>query len=179
MLGGAWDQERMDDLKTALPPSVHPQTRVLILGSLPGEQSLRMQEYYAHPSNAFWWLAGELLGEPMIGLPYIKRLDSLRSHRVGLWDVIASGRRNGSLDAAIRNAAPRDILSFAKALPALRAIAFNGATAARLGRRQLVGSEDRWNLIDLPSSSATNAGVPRSVKLAKWKAISPFLIPLF
>lgn len=167
----------MDDLKTALPPSVHPKTRVLILGSLPGERSLNVQEYYAHPSNAFWWLAGELLGEPMVGLPYLKRLDLLRSHRVGLWDVVASGRRSASLDAAIRDAVPRDILAFAEALPALRAIAFNGATAARIGRRLLVGSEDRWNLIDLPSSSATNAGVTRSVKLAKWQAISPFLRP--
>ena len=165
----------MDDLKTALPPSVHPKTRVLILGSLPGERSLTMQEYYAHPSNAFWWLVSELLAEPMVGFPYSKRLDLLRSHRVGLWDVIASGRRSGSLDAAIRNAVPRDILAFAEALPELRAIAFNGATAARVGRRQLVGSEHRWNLIDLPSSSAANAGVPRSVKLAEWRALSPFL----
>ena len=165
----------MDDLKTALPPSVHPETRVLILGSLPGERSLNMQEYYAHPSNAFWWLVGELLGEALVVLPYSNRLNVLQSYGVGLWDVIASARRNGSLDAAIRNPVPRDILAFAEALPELRAIAFNGATAARVGRRQLVGSEHRWNLIDLPSSSAANAGVPRSVKLAEWRALTPFL----
>ena len=165
----------MDNLKTALPPSVHPETRVLILGSLPGDRSLSMQEYYAHPSNTFWWLVGEVLGEALVVLPYSKRLDVLQSYGVGLWDVIASGRRTGSLDAAIRNAVPRNIVAFAGALPELRAIVFNGATAARVGRRQLVGSEDRWHLIDLPSSSAANAGVPRSVKLAEWRVITPFV----
>ncbi|RYD76596.1 MAG: DNA-deoxyinosine glycosylase [Verrucomicrobiaceae bacterium] len=166
----------MDEFKTGLPPSVHPQTRVLILGSLPGERSLSMQEYYAHPSNAFWWLAGELLEEELVGLPYTKRLELLGTHHVGLWDVIASGRRSGSLDVAIRDAVPRNILAFSEALPELRAIAFNGTTASRLGRRQLAGSEDRWNLIDLPSSSAANAGVTRSAKLAQWRAISPYLL---
>lgn len=151
-------------------------TRVLILGSLPGERSLAAQEYYAHRTNAFWWLMGGVLGEGgLADQPYVKRLHSLRDHRVGLWDVIARADRRGSLDAAIRHATERDLASFATGLPALRAIAFNGGEAARRGRRQLADHAARWTLIDLPSSSAAYAAMPRTAKLATWNCIRDFL----
>ncbi|WP_404479919.1 DNA-deoxyinosine glycosylase [Novosphingobium sp. BL-52-GroH] len=164
-------------LKTALPASVDGETRVLLLGSLPGERSLMAGEYYAHPSNAFWWLMGEVLGEA--GLPrlaYAERLACLRVHRVGLWDVIASARRQGSLDGAIRDATHRDLVAFAGRLPHLRAIGFNGGAAAQRGRRQLASlAGGGIALVDLPSSSAAHAGMTREGKLAAWRAIEPYL----
>lgn len=161
-------------LKSAFPPSVAPATRVLILGSLPGERSLAERAYYAHPTNAFWWLMGEVLGEPLPALPYAERLERMKARHVGLWDVIATARRRGSGDAAIRDATHRDLAGFAAGLPDLRAIAFNGAEAARRGRRQLAGV-DRYALIDLPSSSAAHAGMARAAKLARWQEIGRFL----
>ncbi len=161
-------------LKSAFPPSVAPDTRLLVLGSLPGERSLAAGEYYAHPSNAFWWLMGEVTGEPLPGLPYAERLARLKAHRIGLWDVIATARRQGSLDAAIRDATNRDLAGFAESLPALEAIAFNGGEAARRGRRQLAGV-DRYTLIDLPSSSAAHAGRSRADKRMAWMALRDWM----
>lgn len=163
-------------LKSALPASVDAQTRVLLLGSLPGERSLLAGQYYAHPTNAFWWLIGEVLDEPeLLALPYGDRLARLKARRIGLWDVIASARRQGSLDAAIKDATHRDLVDFASRLPELRAIAFNGRAAATRGRRQLGTPGDAWTLIDLPSSSAAFAAMSRTSKLAEWRVLRDYL----
>jgi len=145
-----------------------------VLGSLPGEESLRRQQYYAHPTNAFWWLIGEVIGEPLTLLAYAERLERLKAHRIALWDVIERAERKGSLDQAIRSPEARDLAAFAARLPDLRAIAFNGGTSARHGRRQLAGVE-RYTLIDLPSSSAANAGTRREAKRERWLELRAFL----
>ncbi len=163
-------------LKAAFPPIVDGGTRVLLLGSLPGVRSLAEGQYYAHPGNGFWWLMGGVLGEPgLSALSYEERLARLRARGIGLWDVIASARREGSLDAAIRDPTDRALADFAVTLPQLRAIAFNGGTAARRGRALLQGQAGRWALIDLPSSSGAYASLPRAVKLEAWRAIAAYL----
>ena len=78
--------------------------RVLILGSMPGAESLRQQQYYAFKHNAFWRIMGELYGFP-VETPYPERLAILKAHRIALWDVLAECERPGSLDSSIR--APR------------------------------------------------------------------------
>ncbi|PZU11030.1 DNA-deoxyinosine glycosylase [Sphingomonas sp.] len=161
-------------IKSAFPPSISSDARLLILGSLPGEESLRQGRYYAHPTNAFWWLMGEVLGEPLPDFPYEARLDRLQANRIGLWDVIASARREGSLDQAIRDAEVRDLAAFVGGLPDLRAVAFNGATSARHGRRQLAGVSG-VALMDLPSSSAAHAGMTRAAKRGAWIGLRGFL----
>lgn len=113
-------------------PVVNADTRVLILGSLPGVASLAAQQYYAHPRNQFWPLLATVLGQP--GLPaldYPQRLAHLQAHGVGLWDVVAQAQRRGSLDTAIRAAQRNDLARLVASLPALRLVAFNGATAPR------------------------------------------------
>ena len=108
-------------------------TRLLILGSLPGAASLRAGQYYAHPQNGFWRLIGAVIGRDLAALPYPDRLAALPPAGVGLWDVIASAERPGSVDAAIRDPEPADLAALVAGLPALRAVGFNGATAARSG----------------------------------------------
>lgn len=161
-------------IKAAFPPSIASDARLLVLGSLPGEESLRQRQYYAHPTNAFWWLMGEVTDEPLAALPYEARLERLKAHNIGLWDVIATARRQGSLDQAIRDAEVRDLAGFVAALPDLRAVAFNGQTSARHGRKQLAGIE-RLTLLDLPSSSAAHAGMTRDAKRAAWRELRAFL----
>jgi TDG/mug DNA glycosylase family protein len=160
--------------KAAFPPSVGADARLLVLGSLPGDESLRQGQYYAHPSNAFWWLIGEVLSEALAALPYPERLERLIAHRLGLWDVIAVAHRPGSLDGAIRDAVDRDLAGFVATLPDLRAVAFNGGEAARRGRKQLAGVEG-LELIVLPSSSAAYAGLPRDRKRAAWLGLRAYL----
>jgi len=151
-----------------------PGTRVLILGSLPGVASLRAAEYYAHPQNGFWRLAGAMIGREIAALPYPERLAALAAAGVGVWDVIASAERRGSGDAAIRAPAPADLATLVAGLPALRAVGFNGGTAARIGRRQL-GTALGVALVDLPSSSPAYAAMPFDEKRRRWLRLSRYL----
>lgn len=161
--------------KRAFDPVVDADTRLLILGSLPGEASLAVGQYYAHPRNAFWRLMGDLLNQPDLHQrAYAERLAALRARGVGLWDTVAEAERIGSLDAAIRLPVHADLPGLAAALPRLEAIAFNGGKAAQLGRRILAGSAITAALIDLPSSSPAHAR-PLAEKRQAWAVLTPFL----
>lgn len=156
-------------------PAVTPQTQVLILGSLPGVASLKAAQYYAHPRNAFWPVMADLTGEPLDRMPYEQRLEQLLAQRFGLWDVLASAERAGSLDAAIRSEEAADLLGLVSTLPALRAIGFNGAKSAKIGRRILQGRIGDISLIDLPSTSPAHAR-PLSEKVAHWRVLEPYRV---
>lgn len=155
--------------KAGFDPVVDANTRLLILGSLPGDASLRAGQYYGHPQNAFWRLIGGVIGRDLAALPYDDRLASLKAAGVGLWDVIASAERPGSLDAAIRRPEAADLRGLVAGLPALRAVAFNGGTAARLGRAILADAAG-VSLIALPSSSPAHAR-PFAEKAAAWAVL--------
>jgi TDG/mug DNA glycosylase family protein len=160
-------------LKRAFDPVVDANTRLLILGSLPGDASLKAGQYYGHPQNGFWRLIGGVVGIDLVALSYPERLEALKAAGVGLWDVIASAERPGSLDTAIRNAEAADLNRLVESLPLLRAIAFNGGTAARLGRRSLTPRAG-LDLIDLPSSSPAYTR-PLAEKAAAWAVLSAAL----
>ncbi len=156
----------MHQSKQSMRPVGSANARLLILGSLPGDASLAAQAYYAHPTNQFWRLLGGAIGEELQPLAYEERLRRLRARRIGLWDVIASAERLGSLDQAIRSAGHNSLHRLLEKFPQLEAIAFNGSTAAESGRR-LLGEFSRVRLIDLPSSSAANTR-PFAGKAAAW-----------
>ncbi len=158
----------------SFPPVVDAETRVLILGSLPGVRSLAAGQYYAHPQNGFWRLAGGVIGADLAALPYPGRLAALLAHHIGLWDVIDEATREGSLDAAIRGHRPNDLLRLVETLPNLRAIAFNGATAAKLGRKALSALARDLALIDLPSSSPAYT-LPLARKAEAWGVLREYL----
>ena len=158
------------DRRLGFAPVVDTETRLLILGSLPGDASLKAAQYYAHPRNAFWPLIGGVLGEDLLALRYEQRLDRLTARGVGLWDVIASAERSGSLDAAIRSPEAADLRGLIGSLPRLRAVAFNGKLAAKLGRR-IIGDVAGVRLIDLPSSSPAHA-IPLPSKANIWNSLT-------
>ena len=161
------------DRRRGFAPVVDVETRLLILGSLPGDASLKAAQYYAHPRNGFWPLIGGVLGEDIAALPYERRLERLKARGVGLWDVIASAERAGSLDAAIRSPEAADLRGLVDSLPNLRAVAFNGGLAARLGCRILSDMEG-VDLVDLPSSSPAHA-ISLSAKAESWAIMAKFL----
>lgn len=158
--------------KSGFPPIVDAHTRVLILGSLPGEASLAVRQYYGNPRNAFWRLMEGVLHAPLVPLAYDDRLATLLARGVGLWDVIGEAERPGSLDTAIRDPAANDLAALITNLPALRGVAFNGGKAAKLGAR-LVG--DRVPTLALPSSSPAHAARSFAEKLALWGGLRPWL----
>jgi TDG/mug DNA glycosylase family protein len=160
--------------RTGLPPVALRDARLFILGSLPGDASLAAQRYYAHPTNQFWRLLGSAIGEELQPLSYDQRLSRLAERRIGLWDVIASAARRGSLDQAIREAEHNRIELLLHRFPELRAIAFNGSTAAAAGRKLIGEPPPQVSLIDLPSSSAANTS-PSAEKAAVWAVLGEFV----
>jgi hypoxanthine-DNA glycosylase len=162
--------------KRSFAPVVDANTRLLVLGSLPGDISLAQGQYYANPQNRFWILIGQVLGEDLAKMDYPTRLATLLRRRVGLWDVVAEAQRSGSLDGSIRCHAGNDLVALAETLPELVAIAFNGGTAARIGLKQLGRHAERYRILKLPSSSPAYT-LPLAEKLAAWQALRGPLDP--
>jgi hypoxanthine-DNA glycosylase len=163
--------------KHSFPPVVDRNTRLLILGSLPGEQSLAHQQYYAHPQNAFWRLLSDVLGIDLRSMDYASRLMALLGNGVGLWDVVAEATRSGSLDSRIVDHSRNDLAGLIATLPMLETIAFNGGTAARIGMKALqtmgeTGSDNgvNYRILSLPSSSPAYT-LAYAEKLACWRAL--------
>lgn len=154
-------------------PVTRPDTRLLVLGSLPGAVSLAEGRYYAHPQNQFWRLTGAVIGRDLVSLDYGQRLEALLDAGIGLWDTVASATRKGSLDADIRLHLASDLAALAATLPDLRAIAFNGAKSAAIGRRRL-DEVSGLALVDLPSSSPAHT-LAFETKRAAWLPLRAYL----
>ena len=155
-------------LLQGLGPVAGPTTRLLVLGSFPGVASLRAQQYYGHPRNHFWPILAALWQVDLARLPYADRLAVAQAHGLGLWDVYAACRREGSLDSAIEAAVPNDLASLAARLPQLQAIAHNGGESARARR---VTEALGLPVYRLPSTSPANASWSFERKLAAWRAV--------
>jgi double-stranded uracil-DNA glycosylase len=153
-------------------PMVGAGCRILILGSMPGVASLNAQQYYAHPQNQFWRIMGEICGAGP-GLPYDERLQVLLRQRLGLWDVLASCVRGGSLDSAIehQSALANDLLPLLRSGSVLR-LCCNGGTAHAALRRHfgkaLAHEFPRIDIRRLPSTSPANASWNYARKLEAW-----------
>ena len=159
---------RGGDRLTGLAPVVGPHTRLLLLGSFPSVASLAMQQYYAHPRNQFWPILSELWGLDLRALTYEERLQQVRERGLGIWDIYARCRREGSLDSAIEDAELNDLPGLCRRLPALQAVAHNGGESARAMRitRALGLPVHR-----LPSTSPANASWSFTRKCAGWREV--------
>ncbi len=168
--------KNMDHLATGFDPIAAPDARVLILGSLPSQQSLQKHEYYGNPQNIFWRVMGELFDAgPKI--PYVKRADRLQQCGIALWDVLHSSVRPGSMDAAIdqSTATPNDFQTFFDDHPMLELLCFNGKKAAQLYARlvaaQGIANTDRLEYKTMPSTSPAYASMQYDEKVRQWSAI--------
>lgn len=144
----------------------------LILGSMPGLESLKANQYYAHPRNHFWTIMAELLHFEA-SASYEKRADALRSARVALWDVLHSCRRQGSLDSAIEaeTVVANDFRSFFQCHDKIRSVIFNGAKAEQCYvKHVLPGLDgDLVRYARVPSTSPANASWSYARKLEAWR----------
>jgi double-stranded uracil-DNA glycosylase len=156
------------------PPVSRKDTKTIILGSMPGKDSLAAGQYYAHSRNAFWPIMAEIYGASP-ALPYGERLEVLLRNGVGLWDVIRNCQRKTSLDAHIKESTivVNDFVSFIQQHRQLRLICFNGAKGEQTFRRYVDNdlippSIDR---IRLPSTSPANARMNFQQKLEAWREV--------
>lgn len=163
---------------TGLPPVVGPGAVTLVLGSMPGEESLRRGQYYAHPRNAFWPIMGALAGAGP-ELAYAARLQALRDAGITVWDVLGACVRPGSLDSAIDpdSVVVNDFAGFFQAHPTLRRVFFNGSFAETAFRRHVLptlpADSPGHHAQRLPSTSPAHASLRLEQKLQAWRRILP------
>ncbi|MBX3665826.1 MAG: DNA-deoxyinosine glycosylase [Burkholderiales bacterium] len=158
----------------SFPPVADASARILILGSMPGEESLRAGRYYAHPRNAFWRLMGDLFGAGP-ELPYAQRKRRLKDAGVALWDVMASCTRAGSLDSAIAedSIVPNDFQAFFATHRNIARVFFNGGKAEHSFRKHVLPTlvAQPLQFTRLPSTSPAHAARSYAQKRAKWRII--------
>lgn len=150
------------------PPASGTDAKLLILGSMPGEASLRKSQYYGHPMNAFWRIMGEIIGFPP-DAPYEVRLSKLIGAKMALWDVLETCVRPGSMDSDIADGRPNKFKEFFKSHTGIRRIVFNGSTAERLFRRHVDCAPPGASFVRAPSTSPANASIKYSAKLSAWR----------
>lgn len=162
----------MEILKACLPPVFAPDARLLILGSLPGEQSLARQQYYAHPRNQFWDLLDATFQNNLRPLGYDARLAALQDMGIALWDVVARADREGSLDGKLRLSEANDLPFLLGKLPELKAVAFNGGTALKIAMKN-AQMFSHLAVFALPSSSPAYT-LAFEEKLQKWSVLQQY-----
>jgi hypoxanthine-DNA glycosylase len=156
------------DLLSGLAPVIARHTRLMVLGSFPGVASLKAQQYYGHPRNHFWPILSALWRVDLLALPYAQRIAEVRARGLGVWDVYAACRREGSLDTSIEDAQLNDLASLKRRAAQLEAVAHNGGESARAMRHTL---ELGVAVYRLPSTSPANASWSFERKLAAWREV--------
>jgi hypoxanthine-DNA glycosylase len=142
---------------------------ILILGTMPSEQSLARNQYYGNPRNAFWKIIFTVFNTPF-STDYELRKRLLLENQIALWDVLQACVREGSLDSAIEQEIPNNFNSFLKAHPNIKQIYFNGQKAATYFKKY-IPKDTHYNLTTLPSTSPAHAGKSFEIKLQEWSVI--------
>jgi len=157
----------------SFPPVVSRNSKILILGSMPGEVSLKAHQYYAHPRNAFWRIMDELFGAGP-SLSYQERLTVLDHAGVALWDSLRACTRPGSLDSAIRDEQANDFVTLFVSFPRITHVFFNGAKSEAAFRRHVLPTlpDPKHAFVRLPSSSPAHAGMAFDNKVERWRAVA-------
>ncbi len=145
------------------------EAKVLVLGTMPGIQSLTLNQYYGHNRNAFWKIIFTIFEEPF-SIDYEARKNVILKNNIAVWDVLKACIRKGSLDSAIEQEVPNDFEAFLESHPNIEYIFFNGQQAAKYFKKYVTVSE-KYKLFTLPSTSPANAEITFEQKLAAWEMI--------
>lgn len=154
---------------SSLPAISNNDAKVLVLGTMPGVQSLKLNQYYGHNQNAFWKILFTIFNEPF-SLDYEIRKELVVKHTIAVWDVLQTCVREGSLDSAIKQEVPNDFNAFLAAHPNIEHIFFNGQKAAHYFKKYVTVSE-KYKLHTLPSTSPAHAGLSFELKKEAWQII--------
>lgn len=155
--------------KYSFAPISEKNATILILGTMPGEQSLGLQQYYGHARNNFWKIIFRLFDEE-ISDDYQIKINLLKQNKIALWDVLEACERKGSLDSSIKMEVANDFKTFLKQHPEIKHIYFNGQKAAAFFKKY-VSVSDGYSFATLPSTSPANAAKTFEDKLKEWRII--------
>lgn len=155
-------------------PIIGEAPRVLVLGTMPSQQSLAKQQYYGHPQNRFWWIISELIG--FDAELYQDKVTQAKARGLAIWDVCGSCHRPGSLDSAIApdSVQANPLKQLIASYPSLQCIAFNGQAAYKLFQKH-ISREPLLPELVLPSTSPAYAAMKPEQKLEQWRALVAYL----
>ncbi len=153
----------------SFPPVINNNSRILLLGTIPGKVSLEKSEYYGNRNNSFWKIIFQLFNENFSENYEIKK-KILLNNKIALWDVLAGCFRAGSLDSKIRDEKPNDLPGLLEEFPGIHKIIFNGKGAERFFNKHF-GYPEGYEYFSLPSTSPAYQLISFSDKLGKWKII--------
>ena len=159
----------VNEFKTSFAPIADDETKILILGSLPGDKSLELNQYYAHPRNRFWRILAEITGSKFPD-NYAEKINLLQQNKIGVWDVALAAKRVGSLDTNILDEVPNDLDEFILNHLHLKTIAFNGAKSQKLFDKYFM-QKAALKYFALPSTSPANASFTFERLCEKWREI--------
>jgi hypoxanthine-DNA glycosylase len=153
-------------------PSINDESKILILGSMPGIKSLDAQQYYAHPQNRFWRVMGVLCKTSNLAeVDYINKLEILLENNIALWDTIKFCTREGSLDSNILNEEPNAISDLLKKYPKIKTICLNGNKSYLAFKKYFPKLLETYNIYKMPSTSPANAKYRLEDLINEWKII--------
>lgn len=155
--------------KTSFDPISNEETTVLILGTMPGDKSIELGEYYGHPRNKFWKIIASITKNEL-PLTYAEKIALLLKTRIGVWDVAHKANRKGSLDSAIADEEPNDLESFITKHKNLTVIGFNGTKSETLYDKYFK-RKSGIKYISLPSTSPANTGIDLDSLCKHWRQI--------
>ena len=156
---------------TGLAPVIDESSRILILGSIPGPESLRRQQYYAGPGNRFWWIIGRLFHEQALPQKdYGEKVSFLLAQGIALWDVLDSCVRPGGADSAIKVPVANDFAGLLQRYPHVEMLFFNGKKAWTEFPAHKTREAFFLPTAQLPSTSASNQfHYPNDRLLQEWR----------
>ena len=151
-------------------PSIDNNSKILILGSMPGVKSLKEQQYYAHPQNRFWKVMGSICNVPNLHeYSYDLKLKTLLNNNIALWDTIKTCEREGSLDSDIQNETPNDIRKLLKKYPNIKTIYLNGNKAYSAFKKYFPDLLKQYECYKMPSTSPANARYKLEDLFKEWQ----------
>ena len=155
--------------KTSFDPISNSDTTILILGTMPGDKSLELGEYYGHPRNKFWKIISTIT-ENNLPLTYTDKKELLLKTKIGIWDVAHKANRKGSLDSAIEDEEPNDLDNFIARHKNLKVIGFNGTKSQALFDKYF-DRQSGLKYISLPSTSPANTGIDFDNICKQWRQL--------
>lgn len=128
-----------------LEPIIDKDTKILILGTIPGTDSLTNKRYYDNRDNIFWdiifrifdknWSMDDLVHECNIN--YNIKIKLLLENKIGLWDVIKSCNRKGNSDREIKNPVYNDFNKLFIKHPQIKKIIFSSKEAYKHYKKEI------------------------------------------
>ena len=148
--------------KVSFPPLIDEDSEILVLGTMPGDDSLRLNQYYASSNNSFWKIVNALFNENKGFADYKEKVACLKKNHIALWDVFSSCEREGSSDSNIRKGELNDIDGLLKRYSNIKKIVFNGQKSAKYYKPHIAYAIAQ-------STSNLNTRATISMKIEDWE----------